>query len=322
MIDLGPRTDVVICCYTELRWDDLCAGVQAVATQTIRPSRILVVVDHNDDLLRRAERDLPALSDVPVSVLANQRRRGLSGARNTAIDTSGAEFLAFLDDDACPEPSWLERLAQPFADANVWVTGGRAVPVWPHERPAWFPPEFDWVIGSSYRGMPTETSDVRNVHGASMMYRAEVFARVGGFQEDVGRVGTVPNGCEETELCIRLRQTVSGARVVYVPASVVAHRVSTDRVELRYFLRRCRAEGASKAAIAQLIGATDATATERSYVTQVLGRAVVGGLRDALHGRLGALARVAMVLAGLGVTSIGYAQARASAVRHSLSGRP
>jgi hypothetical protein len=71
-----------------------------------------------------------------------------------------------------------------------------------------------------------------------------------------------------------------------------------------------------------LIGAPDATATERSYVTHVLGRAVLGGVRDALRGQRGALARVAMVLAGLGVTSIGYAQARASALRRSLSGRP
>jgi GT2 family glycosyltransferase len=316
--DIVARTDVVICCYTERRWGDLCDGVRAVGTQTARPARVLVVVDHNDTLLARATRELPALSDIPVSVIANARRQGLSGARNTAIDASSADFIAFLDDDACPDPAWLAHLAAPFADADeVWATGGRAAPVWPADRPVWFPPEFDWVVGCTYRGMPTELADVRNVHGASMMFRAEVFARVGGFAEDVGRVGTVPNGCEETELCIRLRQAIPSARVVYTPASVVAHRVSDDRVEIRYFLRRCRAEGSSKAAIARLIGATDATATERSYVTDTLAHAVLNGIRDGLRGHAAALSRVAMVLLGLAATTFGYVVATAAATIRS-----
>ena len=319
--DIGELTDVVICCYTEDRWDDLCAGVRAAAGQSIRPARILVVVDNNPALLRRATADLGALCDVPVVVLRNARRRGLSGARNTAIDYSDAHFIAFLDDDACPEPRWLEQLARPFADDDVYATGGKAVPVWPTVRPEWFPPEFDWVIGCSYRGMPTVRSEVRNIHGASMLFRAKVFNRVGGFQEQLGRRSVVPNGCEETELCIRLRQDIPSARVVYVPGSVVDHRVSADRVKLGYFLRRCRAEGRSKAAIARLIGASSATSTERSYVSHTLVHAVIDGCRETLSGRPQGLARVAVVLAGLAATTIGYAQARAVQAARSLRHR-
>ena len=268
---------VVVCAYTLERWADIAAGVRAVAAQ--RPGEILLVIDHNDDLLGRARTELAA--GVPrLRVVASTGRRGLSGARNTGVTLARGELVVFLDDDARPEAAWLERLVAPFAEPDVQAVGGRSVPAWPVARPAWFPPEFDWVVGSSYRGLPERRSDVRNVIGASMAIRRTAFAAAGLFAEDVGRVGTLPVGCEETELCIRIRQRVPGARVVYAPDSLVRHRVSAERTRPRYFARRCLAEGSSKAQITALVGA-DATSTERSYVARTLPAGVVRGLRDA-----------------------------------------
>ena len=42
--------------------------------------------------------------------------------------------------------------------------------------------------------------------GCNMSFRREVFERIGGFAEEIGRIGKNPLGCEETELCIRARQ--------------------------------------------------------------------------------------------------------------------
>src|SRR5687768_13254975 len=98
------RVSVVICAWTERRWDVLAQAVHAVRGQTHTPHQLLLVVDHNPALLERARR---AFAD--VEVLANEERRGLSGGRNTGIRHSDSDVVAFLDDDATPHRDWLEH---------------------------------------------------------------------------------------------------------------------------------------------------------------------------------------------------------------------
>ncbi|MGH2706838.1 MAG: glycosyltransferase family 2 protein, partial [Actinomycetota bacterium] len=53
-----PRVGVVICCYSEDRWDDLSRSIASVRSQSVAPIEMVVVVDHNPALLAhlRAER--------------------------------------------------------------------------------------------------------------------------------------------------------------------------------------------------------------------------------------------------------------------------
>ena len=76
-----PRATVVICVYTEKRWDDIVAAVGSVQAQDVRATEVLVVVDHNPALRERAR----GVFGENVRVLANAHRQGLSGARNTAV---------------------------------------------------------------------------------------------------------------------------------------------------------------------------------------------------------------------------------------------
>ena len=71
---------VVICAYTEDRWDQLCDAVDSVHAQTTPPSRVVVVIDHNPGLLVRARSQFA--SDV---VIENAGVQGLSDARNAGI---------------------------------------------------------------------------------------------------------------------------------------------------------------------------------------------------------------------------------------------
>ncbi|KAA2261735.1 glycosyltransferase family 2 protein [Solihabitans fulvus] len=313
---------VVICAYTEDRWDDLCGAVRSVAGQRVESAvgpKIVLVVDHNAALAERAERAFPW-----VDVLHNRGRRGLSGARNTALAVVDGGIVAFLDDDAAADPGWLATLLGHYADPEVVAVGGSARPVWPVRRPGMLPAadaegrgELDWVVGCTYAGQPERVSPVRNLMGCNMSFRREVFDAVGGFAEDLGRVGRVPLGCEETELCIRIRQADPKARIVFDPAAVVRHRVSADRVSWRYLARRCWAEGLSKAAVAGLVGGTDALATERDYTRRVLPaalrRELVGVLRGkggAARGRGSALGGAAALPMAVGWAAAGYLRGR------------
>jgi GT2 family glycosyltransferase len=263
------------------------------------------VVDHNRPLLDRAQAAFPEVQVVP-----NTGRRGLSGARNTGVSHAIGDIVAFLDDDARAEPDWLQRLAAGYSNPSVVGVGGAATPLWPQRRPRWLPPEFDWVVGCSFAGMPEALAPVRNLIGANMSFRREVFGNVGGFTDGLGRVGSRPLGCEETELGIRLRQWRPGARLVYEPAAVVRHRVTADRTAWRYFCSRCYAEGVSKAMVSRLVGARDALETERRYVRSVLPRAIVRGFDPRRHDRFGGIATTVAILAGLGLAAAGYVRGR------------
>jgi GT2 family glycosyltransferase len=304
----GLRMSVIICAYTERRWDDLCAAVASIRGQTRPPVRTILVVDHNPALLERARAAFPELLVVP-----NTGRRGLSGGRNSGVAHAVGDVVAFLDDDARAEPDWLERLAAAYLDPSVVGAGGAVHPVWPQQRPSWLPPEFDWVVGCTYVGMPTASAPVRNLIGANMSFRLEALAGIGGFIDGLGRVGTHPLGCEETELAIRLRQRRPDAQLRYEPSAVVHHRVTDDRMAWGYFRRRCFAEGLSKAMVARLVGADDALETERRYVRSVLPRAVVHGLRPGPRGRPPGIRRAGAIVAGLLLTTAGYARGRLAA---------
>ncbi|SDD16913.1 Glycosyl transferase family 2 [Nocardioides lianchengensis] len=301
-----PDVTAVVCAYTAARWTDLVAALDGLATQTVAPSQVLVVVDHEDDLLARVREAFPDVEAVPST-----RLRGLSGARNTAVGLARGEVVAFLDDDAVPRPDWLERMLEPYDDPDVLAVGGAARPVWPDgARPGQLATELDWVVGCTYRGLPEERADVRNLMGCSMSFRRTALEELGGFAEGAGRIGALPLGCEETELCIRLRQRHPHARVVLEPASVVDHRVTADRTTWRYLRTRSYAEGLSKAAMAAVVGSTDATAVERGYVTRVLPGGVRRELARAARGDRDGWQGAAGIVTALAATTAGYARGR------------
>src|SRR5262245_6123477 len=129
-----PRFAVVICAYADDRLDHLLAAVESVRRQTAAPAEILAVIDHNPRMQAEAIARLPG-----VVVLANQRARGLSGARNSGVAVASAPLVAFLDDDAVAAPDWLAELGVGFADPAVVGVGGAIEPQWIGGRPAWFP---------------------------------------------------------------------------------------------------------------------------------------------------------------------------------------
>jgi glycosyltransferase involved in cell wall biosynthesis len=299
VIDL-PVT-VVICAYTMRRWETILACVSSVLDQRPRPSQILLVIDHNADLARRARDELAG-----VEVLESEEHPGLSGARNAGLKAAKQPIIAFLDDDAQARPEWLTSLVTPYERGDIVATGGRVEPRWPSHRPTWFPPEFDWVVGCSYVGLPAAGGFVRNPIGASMSMRTELAREVGGFDIAIGRVANRPAGCEETELSIRLTAARPGSAIYYAPESVVDHHVAADRARFRYFVRRCWHEGLSKASVVQLSGASAGLERERRQAAVVIPRAFIREFGQLLRGHVSALPRMAVTASGLGMTAAGY----------------
>jgi len=305
------RWSVVVCAYTfeRLRWTADC--LHAVAKQPEQPE-VFVIVDHNEPLRRELQARFPALR-----VMANEGVPGLGAGRNTGVRHATGQLVAFIDDDALPGPGWLAALGSAFDDPRVVGAGGHAVPAWEGKRPAWFPEEYLWVVGCSYRGMPVN-GRIRNPIGCNMAFRRDVLVEVGGFGPTLGRLGNRPFGLEETELCVRLLRAQPGSLIAMVEGATVEHHVPRSRQGPGYFLQRCFYEGAGKALLRELTDGA-ALSSERSYALRTLPRAL---LRDGLDVvRLRAphlrLARMAAVTGGLAAAVAGYAWGRVQGVRPS-----
>ncbi len=300
---MDKRSDVavVICAYTEQRWNDLVAAVRSVQEQSVPAREIIVVIDHNPKLLARA------LSAFTIArVVENRETRGVSGARNSGVAASTSSIVAFLDDDAEALPDWIEHMIAGYEEANVLGVGGFIEPVWLSGRPAWFPEEFFWVVGGSYRGMPEQRTAVRNLWTGNMSVRRAVFQSIGGFRTGFGKLGTQSRP-EDTEFCIRAAQQWPGHSWLYEPRARVRHKVPAQRAGWRYFLRRCYAEGQGKADLAGLVGARDGLAAESRHMLRTLPAGVIRGIiRAVVRREPESLACSAAILTGLAVTGLGY----------------
>jgi glycosyltransferase involved in cell wall biosynthesis/GT2 family glycosyltransferase len=292
---------VLICAYTLDRLDVLSQAIDSVRTQSLAAHEIVLSVDHSPELLAEAKRRWPDLG-----LIENQEEQGLSGARNSGVAACSGEVVAFLDDDAVAAPDWLERLAEAYRDPNVLGAGGTVRPAWVAGKPSWFPPEFDWVVGCTHSGMPKRLEAVRNLVGANMSLRREALLEAGGFRHELGRIGTIPAGCEETDLCIRVGKLWPEGKILYDPAAAVDHYVPATRGTREYFTSRCRGEGRSKAILAGLVGSESGLEAERTYTSRTLPLGVLRGVGDALRGDLSGLSRAAMIVTGLFTTTVGY----------------
>ncbi len=302
MTNLAQDVSVLICAYRDDRWNDLQRAVESLRRQTVAPHEILLIIDHNPALAMRCRAELAG-----VRVVENRARQGISGARNTGIAEATGRFIAFLDDDAVAAGDWLERLAGPLADPRVVGVGGSSLPAWDEAQPGWFPAEFFWTIGCSYRGLPAVQSPVRNIFGGTVVYRREIFPAVGGFVSEIGRNHTGLISCEETEFCIRVNQHFPGRHFIYEPGAVMYHRIPAARGRFGFFTRRCFDEGRSKALMAAMVGQRDGLSEERSYSLRTLPSGVARNLLATIRNRdAWGLARAGVIAAGLTVTAAGY----------------
>lgn len=311
----------MIAAYTMDRWDELSRAVASVRHQTKPPREIIVVIDGNEELRRRAEAELTA-----AIVTANRHGSGNATARQTGAELATGSIVAFLDDDALADRRWLAELSRVYADdPRILGVGGLIEPLWRSGRPRWFPKEFDWVVGCTYAGIAEHGGPVRNVIGANMSIRARVLRTTGTWEVALGRVtrGSVMYGtAEETEFCIRAQRLHPGCYWMYCPEARVQHVVPASRASWRYFVHRCRVEGKCKAVLAELAGRDSALSSERRYVRLVLPRAVGRELADAVTGRPEALLRAGVIVAGVLITAWEYALERGRTIVSRRRSRP
>ncbi|MER8521407.1 glycosyltransferase [Mesorhizobium sp. M0644] len=295
-----PTISVIICAYTEDRWELMLQSVASVQEQTLQPCEIIVCIDHNEILFHRCAAYWAgfAASTPPIRVIQNKYDGHLGSARNTAAETAAGDILAFLDDDAAADKDWLGILTDPYQDERIGAVGGRPLPVFESSRPAWFPVQFDWVFGCAYDGLPTSRGPLAHLIGANMSVRRTLLEQVGGFHSD---------NHDDMDMCHRVAQIKGSEAVIYEPAATVRHFVPVSRPSWKYFWRRCFFVNKGKIEALAQMGDAATLGAETRFVWYALTKGVPRGIWQAAKGDPHGLVRSSAIIIGIGLAAAGHA---------------
>ncbi|MEM7052024.1 MAG: glycosyltransferase [Acidobacteriota bacterium] len=243
----APLASVVVCTHNRSRLlAEACRSVLAVDFPS--DAWELVIIDNRstDDTLEVAH---GIADEHPGRVrVIEEPAIGLSTARNRGIREARGEIVAFLDDDAFPDATWLKALVDALEQDSALAAGGPVEPLFEGDLPDWFAERYlpyltVWDRGDQLHALAYNEYP----RGANIAFRKEAFERFGGFSPELGRKGKSLRSCEEIEICLRIER--GGGKILYVPGAGVRHRVSTERITPRWLVARFGAQGRSEAII-------------------------------------------------------------------------
>lgn len=240
-----PRLSVVIC--THNRAPLLARCLEALQRQEgVSPTALeIMVVDNCSTDATREVVDSFRNRTIPVTYIF-EPTLGLSVARNTGLKAATAPLVAYIDDDAFAEPQWAAAVLAAFANGvpGLAVVAGRVFPEWETAPPACMTPYLQALYTVHDRGdAPRRMAPNEYFVGANMVFRGDVLKGLGGFETQLGRIGSSLLSNEETHL--RDELAAQGYECVYAPQAIVHHYIGKERLTPIYIRKRLLAQGQS-----------------------------------------------------------------------------
>jgi GT2 family glycosyltransferase len=218
-----PPVSVVVCSYNGARTiAETLTGLQELEYPDYE---VIVVSDGSND----ATEEIARQYDVR---LISTENRGLSSARNTGMEAATGDIVAYIDDDAYPDPHWLTYLAATFLSTEHVGVGG------PNIAPPGDGPIADCVENSP--GNPTHIllsdQEAEHLPGCNMAFRKAALQAIDGFDPRFRTAG------DDVDVCWRLHQR--GWSLGFSPAAMVwHHRRNSVKVYWKQQVNYGQAEG-------------------------------------------------------------------------------
>ena len=162
----------------------------------------------------------------------------ISKSRNIGIAMSCGDFIAFIDDDAIPEPEWLSQAVAAFDTDEIAAAGGKVF-----DRTGYrFQYEYanadrlghgKWKLSKAYPHYCFPMSfEFPYLQGTNAVFRRYALLEIGGFDEEFEYY------LDETDVCLRLID--AGYVIRQLPNAFVHHKfapshIRNDRTVLNHF---------------------------------------------------------------------------------------
>ena len=201
------------------------AAVHSLLNQSIKPLEILFIDNGSNPPISQETTDNPTVKLTRFNKLV-----GTSAARNYGIRIARGDYVAFIDDDCLPTTNWLEEINNGI-EAGYEILGGPLQPKFMASPPEWL----EW---SKYRkfwwGVGVGNDRTGEIWGGNMVFKKEVFRKIGMFNQTIGPQGKKRLGFEDVELINRGKKC---CKILFMPKAVVFHRITAERMTIRYIAR-------------------------------------------------------------------------------------
>lgn len=239
------RLSIIICTRNRAELLRLCLDALVRQEHATPDAYEVLVVDNgsNDNTRQVIEETRQRFERVRY---LREEKLGLSIARNAGVDRAAGAIICFLDDDAVASPHFVREVLSSFEDPEVACVAGKIVAAWPDgAAPPWFTPRYGNVVAQTAFGEKARWMKPNEFpFGANMSFRREIFRRLGGFAENLGKRGGNNIWGEEIDLCHRMQE--SGLRFFYNPESCVNHIVGRARATQPYFVESIFGKGVTE----------------------------------------------------------------------------
>lgn len=180
-------------------------------------------------------------------VYLKEHRQGLSFARNTGARHAQGDVLAFIDDDAEADTSWISSIMEIYKYyTDSACVGGKTMPVYEGRKPEW--PESGYWEG--FYGKVDFGEQVKQlcypdcILGMNFSVKKQVFFEMGGFNTNLGRNNKTLISHEEIYFCNKIYR--KGGKIIYTPNALVYHKISKDRINFSFLYKRFYWQGISE----------------------------------------------------------------------------
>jgi glycosyltransferase involved in cell wall biosynthesis len=241
---MNTEISAVICTHNQARY--LRQSLASLVAQELpRQEFEIIVVDNgstdNTREVVEAYRDPGFVRYIYEPVI------GLSQARNTGWKHASGTYVAYLDDDSIAQRDWLARITDAFRTVSPQPVsvGGRIMPIWEAERPAWLLKEMETYIGIiNWSLTPMFITDDRfYLPGSNISYSRSVLEKNKGFNTHLGRKGR--SLLSNEEICLQRYLRRSNLPIWYDPEICIYHHVKPECLRKEWFFRRYYWQGAS-----------------------------------------------------------------------------
>jgi glycosyltransferase involved in cell wall biosynthesis len=158
---------------------------------------------------------------------------GISLARIRAVREARGEVIAWTDDDAFPNPDWIEKTLDAMRRFDAELVFGRVDPEWETAQPDWFTPKFRGMFALlDLGGEPRLVTEPHIVgFNVNMAFRKTLIEKIGTYRSDIGS-GRMAGG---DDIDLFRRAHLHDIRIAYQPEAVVRHYIPASRCTKSFY---------------------------------------------------------------------------------------